>query len=82
MSEIEAAMKNKVPEMAERESRNWFVFGKTGELEMSVSDCIQHVFEKKKIAFGASLNDLDHSSKVSVVKTSETSLLVFLQVSH
>ena len=29
--------------MAERESRNWFVFGKIHELEMCVSDCIQKI---------------------------------------
>ena len=30
-------------EMAERESRNWFVFGKICESEMCVSDCIQKI---------------------------------------
>ena len=29
--------------MAERESRNWFVFGKIRESEMCVSDCIQKI---------------------------------------
>ena len=29
--------------MAERESRNWFVFGKIRETEMCVSDCIQKI---------------------------------------
>ena len=33
----------KVLEMAERESRNWFVFGKIHESEMCVSDCIQKI---------------------------------------
>ena len=32
-----------VLEMAERESRNWFVFGKICESEMCVSDCIQKI---------------------------------------
>ena len=32
-----------VLEMAERESRNWFVFGKIREPEMCVSDCIQKI---------------------------------------
>ena len=32
-----------VLEMAERESRNWFVFGKIRESEMCVSDCIQKI---------------------------------------
>ena len=32
-----------VLEMAERESRNWFVFGKIRESEMCVSDCIQMI---------------------------------------
>ena len=32
-----------VLEIAERESRNWFVFGKIRELEMCVSDCIQKI---------------------------------------
>ena len=32
-----------VLEMAERESRNWFVSGKIRESEMCVSDCIQKV---------------------------------------
>ena len=32
-----------VLEEAERESRNWFVFGKIRESEMCVSDCIQKI---------------------------------------
>ena len=32
-----------VLETAERESRNWFVFGKIRESEMCVSDCIQKI---------------------------------------
>ena len=32
-----------VLEMAERESRSWFVFGKNRESEMCVSDCIQKI---------------------------------------
>ena len=32
-----------VLEMAERESKNWFVFGKIRESEMCVSDCIQKI---------------------------------------
>ena len=32
-----------VLEMAERESRNWFLFGKIRESEMHVSDCIQKI---------------------------------------
>ena len=32
-----------VLEMAERESRNWFVFGKIRKSEMCVGDCIQKV---------------------------------------
>ena len=32
-----------VLEMAERESRNWFVFGKIRESKMCVSDCIQKI---------------------------------------
>ena len=32
-----------VLEMAERESRNWFVFGKIHESEMCVSDCIRKI---------------------------------------
>ena len=40
---IDASVKNKVLEMAERESRNWFVFGKIHESEICVSDCIQKI---------------------------------------
>ena len=45
MSEIDASVKKKkeVLEIAERESRNWFVFGKIRESEMCVSDCIQKI---------------------------------------
>ena len=32
-----------VLEMAEKESRNWFVFGKIRESEMCVSDCVQKI---------------------------------------
>ena len=39
----EKQIQMEVLEMAERESRNWFVFGKICESEMCVSDCIQKI---------------------------------------